>query len=65
MTNLRKTLTIAALGLITLAAPAAAEILWSSGCVAWDSVNGCTTMQTCWVNTGTGKYACTNTTAQT
>ena len=48
---------------IGVASPGAAQIIWSTGCVAWDAVNGCTSMQTCWANAKTGAYACTVTSA--
>jgi len=62
--KVRKSLKFAALLAVGIATPGMAEIIWSTGCIAWDAVNGCTTMQTCWANSQTGQYACTETNAQ-
>jgi hypothetical protein len=48
---------------VGVASPAVGQIIWETGCIAWDVVNGCTAMQTCWANSKTGEYGCTVATA--
>ena len=42
---------------LAMAQPAAAELIWSEGCISW-SINGCSRMQSCWVDTISGHWNC-------